>query len=1371
VPTADPVDVGNADEGEKQQKWKIRTQELVEQMESLNNSEDESYDNILRKQKALDDVLRSLKNEYLLTDEIQEKYDGIKASLDDRLVQSKNNLTNTERLVVDAIEEAKGKSRAKWDAANSSDKDKFIKEALWSRFTLRPNADEDAEFDLEYDARKYSDGEGGVSLSGLAESFEKFTEPLSDVIQRDATELSNLYDNATEEVKQIVQKLAKIDDELSQEAWDVTEELNDKNPELAQLIEDDKNNSWTNLRNKLRTDNEPETSVGGVEQTNDSLTDQTTLLEKIQKLTTYVDEEYLSVGKHLSDFLNDLQSESNELDAELKEILATLNLIDDRGKPKFTVKNKDEEGSGTTHSGALISDDFVLIERGNYEKVKDSHLPNSTQEAAKKGINVAEVLGYLPSKYNGGFFDVQGTAKGHNLFKNGVINEDVVEATEDQLLKFVDDLVEARERGFNIEATGSNFAYDNERGFSFFDLEEWDADAQSQYQARFPDDASKRLAALENILEIFNGTNIDNTDADNDPNKQSFIDKFKNAISTDARFAGLDYQELFDDMLPDRMQADGVIETYEELCRVVERYNALIQKQAKNGGLSLDDTIELSMLQERIDMTKGEVPLLDMAKDMVDRREAFGGSNGETTTERLAKYLGIEIPNAANAAGQAIDDLGTDLKEIQEGASAASTAVDSSPVITETIPDPEMMNTNPPTGSIEVKASIEPEELRGLLDSITYKVQVVKDAEPTEDNKVSINAEELRSVLDGITYNVKIAHDDTDKESNRIDINEENLEATLNRVFANVLNPDVEQGEPEPKEAPWALESTLNTTIKGVLDQIQTNTSKIGTVEAVPSDTPGASEVTAKLVEIKSVLDSINSKIMKGGVVATRGAVKQAGAQSSEPDVKQHTARSNMMKSLINDYKTMGKLAAQFASDGNLETKAMLENIKEEIRRKRASLNITMDENATLRERYSIAFDAEKRLLEAEKQQQKINNQNKADAKAEKKRLADAKKLAQREAMVGKAGNTVGRAENTWMAAVGIEDVLPKEFDAQLDDYYQKLDALRKKQAELKNSDDISEEDKADLLAQTNNVNKLTAEISELVSEYQKLSGDNATVIGASSLGANAGIGAYEQQLKQAVTTATNGKAQIKSFDAATRTLTYTVKTGKNEFTEYTAAVRRVDGALVSVQGATKKTETFIEATKRKMKEISSYMSGMSLISRAGQELRRGIQYVREIDLALTELRKVTNETKEEYDQFLQTAAKTGARLGTTISAVTEATATFAKLGYSMEQSTEMAEAAIVYKNVGDNIESTEDAANSIISTMKGFRLEASESMAIVDRFNEVGNRFAITSQGIGEALRLSASALSEGGNSLDESIGLITAANEVVNDPSSVGK
>ena len=198
--------------------------------------------------------------------------------------------------------------------------------------------------------------------------------------------------------------------------------------------------------------------------------------------------------------------------------------------------------------------------------------------------------------------------------------------------------------------------------------------------------------------------------------------------------------------------------------------------------------------------------------------------------------------------------------------------------------------------------------------------------------------------------------------------------------------------------------------------------------------------------------------------------------------------------------------------------------------------------------------------------------------------------------------------------------------------------------------------------------------------------------------------------------------------------------------------------------------ETFLEGFKRKLSEITRYFSASSLIFKFFNEFKKGIQYVKEIDAALVELRKVTDETEEEYDEFLNTASKTADRLGSTISAVTEATATFAKLGYTMEMASEMAEAAIVYKNVGDNIASTEDAADSIISTLKGFGLEASESMRIVDRFNEVGNKFAITSQGLGEALRLSASALNEGGNTLDESIGIITAANEVVNDPSSVG-
>lgn len=50
-------------------------------------------------------------------------------------------------------------------------------------------------------------------------------------------------------------------------------------------------------------------------------------------------------------------------------------------------------------------------------------------------------------------------------------------------------------------------------------------------------------------------------------------------------------------------------------------------------------------------------------------------------------------------------------------------------------------------------------------------------------------------------------------------------------------------------------------------------------------------------------------------------------------------------------------------------------------------------------------------------------------------------------------------------------------------------------------------------------------------------------------------------------------------------------------------------------------------------------------------------------------------------------------------------------------------------------------------------------------------NNFAISSDGIGEALKRSASAMAAANNTLEESIALITAGNSVIQDPDTVGE
>lgn len=198
--------------------------------------------------------------------------------------------------------------------------------------------------------------------------------------------------------------------------------------------------------------------------------------------------------------------------------------------------------------------------------------------------------------------------------------------------------------------------------------------------------------------------------------------------------------------------------------------------------------------------------------------------------------------------------------------------------------------------------------------------------------------------------------------------------------------------------------------------------------------------------------------------------------------------------------------------------------------------------------------------------------------------------------------------------------------------------------------------------------------------------------------------------------------------------------------------------------------KSFFEIFEDGLKKFGGWSVVTKTLSYVQRIIANMITSVKELDAAMTELRKVTDLTEAGYAKFAATAAETAQRIGATLSDVITSTADFAKLGYSVNEAAQLAEAALVYKNIGDGIRNVSEATESIISTMQAFGYEAENAMQIVDKFNEVGNKFAISSSGIGEALKRSASALFSAGNTLEESIGMIAAMNEVIQDPDSVG-
>lgn len=181
--------------------------------------------------------------------------------------------------------------------------------------------------------------------------------------------------------------------------------------------------------------------------------------------------------------------------------------------------------------------------------------------------------------------------------------------------------------------------------------------------------------------------------------------------------------------------------------------------------------------------------------------------------------------------------------------------------------------------------------------------------------------------------------------------------------------------------------------------------------------------------------------------------------------------------------------------------------------------------------------------------------------------------------------------------------------------------------------------------------------------------------------------------------------------------------------------------------------------------QIARYFSLYDII----RYVRTGINVIKELDTAMVELRKVTDGTEKEYAEFRETIRDTAVDIASTNKDLISSAADWARLGYSIKEATELAKDAQIFVNVGDGVD-IKGATDMMITAMKAFNIEAEEALSIVDKYNEIGNNFALSATDIGDAMQRSASVLAASNTSFDESIALITAGNEIIQDPEKMG-
>lgn len=287
----------------------------------------------------------------------------------------------------------------------------------------------------------------------------------------------------------------------------------------------------------------------------------------------------------------------------------------------------------------------------------------------------------------------------------------------------------------------------------------------------------------------------------------------------------------------------------------------------------------------------------------------------------------------------------------------------------------------------------------------------------------------------------------------------------------------------------------------------------------------------------------------------------------------------------------------------------------------------------------------------------------------------------------------------------------------------------------------------------------------------------------------------YEKKIKDTIATVTNMSASEKGYnfvsgqkelDKIHKLLAENSKMSseaKAKIKAYYAEIEsgnpsmsldRIHGEIMKIYNAEVEAgragRSFFDTLKNSgFHQLAAQMAGMFGVYDVINVVRQGVNTVRELDEAMTEVHKVSNATETQYASFRDTISSTAKEIATTNKELLNSSADFLRLGYSLEQASDLAKNATLFVNVGDGVDTTE-ATEDMITAMKAFDIQAKDSIKIVDDYNQIGNQFALSASDIGEAMKRSASALETGNNSFEQSIGLITAMNEIVQNSENTG-
>ena len=181
------------------------------------------------------------------------------------------------------------------------------------------------------------------------------------------------------------------------------------------------------------------------------------------------------------------------------------------------------------------------------------------------------------------------------------------------------------------------------------------------------------------------------------------------------------------------------------------------------------------------------------------------------------------------------------------------------------------------------------------------------------------------------------------------------------------------------------------------------------------------------------------------------------------------------------------------------------------------------------------------------------------------------------------------------------------------------------------------------------------------------------------------------------------------------------------------------------------------------LKKVAAWQVFNATVATVIRSFKEALATMKEVDTELVAIQKVTNNTDAEMASLSEHAYEVASQYGVAVADYLESVGTFAKAGYK-EMSEDMAELATKTQLVGDVNSAT--ANQFLLSADAAYKMKGNveELSGVLDRANEIENKYATSIQKLAEGFPIVANVASMANMSIDETmaaLGTITAVTQ----------